>query len=46
MIDNIVSALGDKADYLLKHTSKTVSKDQLHLPGPDFSPTPTGTNAF
>ena len=36
MIDNIVSALGDKADYLLKHTSKTVSKDQLHLPGPDF----------
>lgn len=36
MIDNIVTALGDKADYLLKHTSKTVSKDALHLPGPDF----------
>ena len=36
MIDTIVSALGDKADYLLKHTSKTISKDLLHLPGPDF----------
>jgi class I fructose-bisphosphate aldolase len=36
MIDSIVSALGDKADFLLKHTSQTVSKDMLHLPGPDF----------
>lgn len=36
MIDTITQALGDKADYLLKHTSKTVSKDTLHLPGPDF----------
>ena len=36
MIDTIVSALGDKADYLLKHTSTTISKDLLHLPGPDF----------
>jgi fructose-bisphosphate aldolase, class I len=28
--------LGDKADYLLNHKSKTVSKDNLHRPGPDF----------
>ena len=28
--------LGDKAAYLLDHQSKTISKDQLHLPGPDF----------
>jgi class I fructose-bisphosphate aldolase len=28
--------LGDKAEYLLKHQSNTISKDQLHLPGPDF----------
>ncbi len=31
-----VELLGDKADYLLNHQSKTISKDQLHLPGPDF----------
>ena len=36
MIDSIVSALGDKADYLLNHQSATISKDKLHLPGPDF----------
>ncbi|MBX3062232.1 MAG: class I fructose-bisphosphate aldolase [Anaerolineae bacterium] len=34
--DKIVSMLGDKADSLLNHTSTTISKDQLHLPGPDF----------
>ena len=28
--------LGDKAEYLLKHQTNTISKDQLHLPGPDF----------
>ena len=28
--------LGGKADYLLNHQSKTISKDHLHLPGPDF----------
>ena len=28
--------LGDKAEFLLKYQSKTISKDQLHLPGPDF----------
>jgi class I fructose-bisphosphate aldolase len=28
--------LGDKAEYLLNHQSKTISSDKLHLPGPDF----------
>jgi class I fructose-bisphosphate aldolase len=32
----ITDLLGDKAGYLLNHQSKTISKDQLHLPGPDF----------
>ncbi len=32
----IADLLGDEADSLLNHTSKTFSKDQLHLPGPDF----------
>lgn len=34
--NKIVSLLGDKAEYLLNHQSKTISKDQLHLPGHDF----------
>ena len=33
---DIQSLLGDEADALLSHESKTISKDQLHLPGPDF----------
>jgi class I fructose-bisphosphate aldolase len=28
--------LGEKADYLLNHESKTIDKKQLHLPGADF----------
>ena len=28
--------LGDEAETLLGHESKTISKDQLHLPGADF----------
>jgi class I fructose-bisphosphate aldolase len=36
MINDIVKLLGSEADYYLKHESKTVSKDMLHLPGPDF----------
>lgn len=32
----ITDLLADKADYLLSHQSKTISRDQLHLPGPDF----------
>lgn len=33
---NIAELLGKDADSLLTHKSKTISKDQLHLPGPDF----------
>jgi class I fructose-bisphosphate aldolase len=36
MSNKISELLGDKADFLLNHQSKTISKDQLHLPGPDF----------
>ena len=28
--------LGDESETLLGHVSKTISKDDLHLPGPDF----------
>jgi class I fructose-bisphosphate aldolase len=35
-IDRIVEVLGDQAEMLLNHKSETVSKDVLHLPGPDF----------
>ena len=35
-LSKIEQALGSKASYLLEHQCKTVSKDQLHLPGPDF----------
>ncbi|MBS1626986.1 MAG: class I fructose-bisphosphate aldolase [Bacteroidetes bacterium] len=31
-----VQLLGDKAEYLLNHTSKTIDKNLLHLPGADF----------
>ncbi len=33
---DIVNTLGDKAEYLLEHECKTVPKDQLHAPAPDF----------
>ena len=32
----IAQLLGDKADYLLNFKSPTISKDRLHVPGPDF----------
>ncbi|MBC7426202.1 MAG: class I fructose-bisphosphate aldolase [Bacteroidia bacterium] len=35
-ISKIQQLLGNQADTLLNHTSKTVTKDLLHLPGPDF----------
>lgn len=35
-INQISNLLGDEASYYLEHTSKTVSKDLLHLPGSDF----------
>lgn len=36
MIDQITSLLGDQAESLLRHECKTISRDLLHLPGPDF----------
>lgn len=36
MAKNIADLLGKDADYLLKHQSKTISKDRLHLPNPKF----------
>ncbi len=36
MARNIADLLGKDADYLLKHQSKTISKDQLQVPSPDF----------
>jgi class I fructose-bisphosphate aldolase len=36
MITNIEKALGDKAEFLLNHQSKTIARERLHLPGPDF----------
>ena len=36
MLDHLQKILGDSSQYLLDHTCKTISKDKLHLPGPDF----------
>lgn len=36
MAQNIQSLLGDQAESLLNHTCKTITKDQIHLPGADF----------
>lgn len=33
---HIESILKDQSEFLLGHTCKTISKDKLHLPGPDF----------
>jgi len=35
-IDHITSLLGEQAESLLQHQCNTISKDELHLPGPDF----------
>lgn len=35
-IDKIVELLGEKSSFLLNHKCSTVSKEHLHLPGPDF----------
>jgi len=34
--DRIAELLGDRADELLQHSSGTIDKGRLHLPGPDF----------
>ena len=36
MIGRIREILGSDADGLLAHQCKTISKDKIHLPGPDF----------
>lgn len=36
MARNISELLGKDAEFLLKHQSKTISKDSLHLPNPSF----------
>ena len=33
---NVESLLGNEAESLLNHTCETITKDQIHLPGPDF----------
>lgn len=35
-MDKIIQLLGDKADYLLNHQCKTISKEVLHQPGSDY----------
>ncbi len=35
-MSKITEILGSKADGLLSHTCKTITKDQIHLPGSDF----------
>lgn len=35
-IDRVTELLGDDAESLLGHTSKTIDASQLHLPGGDF----------
>jgi fructose-bisphosphate aldolase, class I len=34
--ENIVSLLGSEAENLLQYESKTISKELIHAPGPDF----------
>src|SRR6516164_5360108 len=36
MIGRIKEILGSEAEGLLAHQCKTISKDKIHLPGPDF----------
>src|SRR5262249_29067120 len=36
MLEHLQTLLGDEAQSLLNHQCKTISKDKLHLPGPDF----------
>lgn len=36
-IDKIRELLGSDADSLLNHTCKTITRDQMHLPGADFT---------
>src|SRR5580765_4427553 len=34
--NKITELLGDKAEYIKRHVCKAISKEKIHLPGPDF----------
>jgi class I fructose-bisphosphate aldolase len=34
---NVADILGNEADYLLNHTCKGITREQIHLPGADFT---------
>jgi len=36
MLERIVELLGSESDSLLQHECRTIVRDRLHLPGPDF----------
>ncbi|MEN9331636.1 MAG: fructose-bisphosphate aldolase, class, partial [Bacteroidota bacterium] len=36
-LQKITELLGQDADSLLNHSCKTITKDQIHLPGADFT---------
>ena len=36
-VDTVADYLGDEADYLLNHVSRTIPRENLALPGPDFT---------
>ncbi len=36
MTDHIIELLGDKAEALLNHRCKGITKESIHVPGPDF----------
>ena len=36
MLTDIENILGKEAENLLKYQSKTIPKETLHLPGPDY----------
>lgn len=36
MKDHLQKALGSESSFLLDHVCKTIAKEKLHLPGPDF----------
>jgi fructose-bisphosphate aldolase, class I len=36
MLEQIASLLGSEAESLLRHECRTIAKERLHLPGPDF----------
>ena len=33
---NVIDLLGDEASFLLDHTCNTISRENIHAPGPDY----------